>query len=467
MGFVSIDWGAPERVVDDVLVDARDELELPGADHRGNTGRRGGIIRIPLHELLHPFHPIGVTVSDLDLDVRLGGGHEVERAPVAEAGDGGRRHRPHEVAVVPRADRDVAQADEELEVLALAPLSLGELARFGGHALRFRLRHLCVGDVRDASDRARHLARRVERDVAATLEPVDGAVRPDDAMVDLVARLGVHCGGNDPEHALAVLGVQAGGVALVGAVERAGLEAEEALESFVPGDLSRRHVPAPGPERACFECELEVLEQVGGALLGHSVLGDVLRDGHGAHHPTLVVTQGSDDRVDPDRTAVAPPHAEVRSPGLTRDNGAHDRARPGVVSDQGDDVGDDAADDEISRPAVKALGHAVPSDDDALRVGCDDGPRQRIEDRRGAPEDLERGDVGYVKRGLLFERHVGANGRKPARPRESRRRLAVPGHAPGLRLLGGPPTALGLASRRQRLLFSSSPCVSALSCFMR
>ena len=167
-----------------------------------------------------------------------------------------------------------------------------------------------------------------------------------------------------------------------------------------------------------------MLEQVGGALLGHSVLGDVLRDGHGAHHPTLVVTQGSDDRVDPDRTAVAPPHAEVRSPGLTRDNGAHDRARPGVVSDQGDDVGDDAADDEISRPAVKALGHAVPSDDDALRVGCDDGPRQRIEDRRGAPEDLERGDVGYVKRGLLFERHVGANGRKPARPRESRRRLA-------------------------------------------
>ena len=162
---------------------------------------------------------------------------------------------------------------------------------FGRKSLGLGLRRLGRGDVAGAADRARHRPGVVERDAAPTLEPVHRSVRPDDAVVDLVARLRVDCPPDHFHHFVPILRVQQRQVGVEAPVEAARLQSEHSLQPLVPCDHARCHVPSPRPQVTGVERQLKVLGQIGRALLGQAPVGHIVRGRDGPDDGPVIAPQ--------------------------------------------------------------------------------------------------------------------------------------------------------------------------------
>ena len=102
-----------------------------------------------------------------------------------------------------------------------------------------------LGHVDGAADRAGEVSVGIARDLAPAFEPPHRAVRPDRPMLEVIGTQAgdrvVHLG----DDLVDLVGMQRGLPGLERGPERAGLHPGQGLERRVPGDHSRRCVPAP------------------------------------------------------------------------------------------------------------------------------------------------------------------------------------------------------------------------------
>ena len=174
---------------------------------------------------------------DLALGTRLG--NEVDGAPVPQLGHRRSSRGLEELQRIRRRERGVGHLDQELEP---APESSFPLE----HDRPLGLAPVTVGDVDRAAHGAGEATGFVARDLPTALQPANGAIGPDDAVLEVVgapARDGGLDLGQDVVDLVRVQGVDP---RLVGRPERSRRKARQRLEGGIPAHDPSRHIPTPG-----------------------------------------------------------------------------------------------------------------------------------------------------------------------------------------------------------------------------
>src|SRR5207302_4036913 len=124
---------------------------------------------------------------------------------------------------------------------------------------------------------------------AVAFHPADGAVGPDDPMLDVVAASGLDGDIDRVDHALGVVGVEARPELLQRAPEGAQLEAEDLLSPRVPRDRTGRQVPVPRAQLGGGQRHVEVVSATPNVVLRRLPAPEHRRgyDGRGVEAPAL------------------------------------------------------------------------------------------------------------------------------------------------------------------------------------
>ncbi len=115
-----------------------------------------------------------------------------------------------------------------------------------------------VGDVHAHTDQARRLARAVEQEAAARLEPPDAAVGAHDPVLEPVGRTALDRAGDGREDAFPIVGMDVPLKGVKGAGERAVGKSVHLLERGRPRDPVGAQVPLPGPHLGGVEHERQI-----------------------------------------------------------------------------------------------------------------------------------------------------------------------------------------------------------------
>src|SRR5438094_9261639 len=115
----------------------------------------------------------------------------------------------------------------------------------------------------------------VANDVAAPLDPVQRPIRPDDAVLELMARSCLHRLPDGVGNPVAVLWMQERDVLLVGALEAAGRETVDRLEGLVRHDGIRGDFPSPRARSPRFQGEAQAFAALAERLLGREALPEL------------------------------------------------------------------------------------------------------------------------------------------------------------------------------------------------
>ena len=154
--------------------------------------------------------------------------------------------------------------------------------------------------------------------------------------------------------------------------------------------------------------------EIGGPVLEHALLTDVLRRAHDPDHTTVGVEHGATRHEHADVGAVATGDPEVAAPYLSGRHGWNGRHRVALRFGQ-QHLGDRSSDHFVLAPAVQRLGRTVPNEDASLRIGDDSGAGERVERRAlgyeafAARLRLRHVAHGSSPTGACFRRPAGKN----------------------------------------------------------
>ena len=232
----------------------------PGVEPLGGPGRRRDAVTLPRRvlqrHLVRPAEQDGRGV-DLEAAQRLVDDDAERGRQVEAAGD-----RPVDGAEGVEPLQAAFQLRVQREDLALVPPP--------------------SGDVHADADHPRRPPVVVREDLSLARHPADRAVRPVDAVLDLIIRTSVDRAGDRPVHEVPVDGMDEPPEPVEGAVEAAGRQAVERLHALRADELVRAEVPVPGPHAAGGQGQPQPLLAPPHRLLGALALGDVHERDHGA-----------------------------------------------------------------------------------------------------------------------------------------------------------------------------------------
>ena len=345
-----------------LFADLGNALGLAGLQHvhgagAGNAGRIGrkALVHLPREPLparvpVRHGHPLQRPLLRQDVD----------HAPVGELGHREVRDAVERALVVGEAGQFLAGLREEPQV------ALGALAPRDVHA--------------DAGD-GRGLAARIDEELAARLHPVHAAVRPHDAIFDVLALAPRDGVAHALHHVLPVLRMDHPLVFPGLRRRRAWRQPVDLRHAGPPGDLAVRQVHLPDPHAADVERQLQALlagphglGEEPQPLLGLLLLGAVAQDLHEAGHGARLAAQRHQLAGGPEAAAVA---AQVPAlvGGLAGALGLRHLALDGADREVlgREDAMQGLPGHCFVGPAQDAPGPFVPADHPPGAVGADDG----------------------------------------------------------------------------------------------